>query len=601
MLLEGAHHLGGNGRSDSDECDDLRACINDLVGLLALRSLWDGADLARLGELLADVLTQMLGPDFITVRLFDADGGAIDCQRCGSMSESAVEKGLRAFAHDWLQGVPRIGICTFRNEIEGKPLNLAALDLGTRSEFGLVLVGSVRENFPTATERLLLNVAASQALIALQQRRLLDEQADYASQLDGLVARRTHELELASEALRRSEALMAQAQRVSLTGSFAWCPSSDFLQWSAQTHRLFGVAADEPVSTELFYSRVHPDDHEMLRGLGAVARAGTTDLDCMFRVVASEGDTRIIHLVAHPVHNASEAVEYIGALQDVTARVRAEEEGRSAEIRMRELRDDLSRANRLATLGQLSATISHDVRQPLSSVVATAMAGLNWLNRPSPDVPAARRSLERAMAGAQRAADILERMKSFSRHNGQKGHVDLNKLIDDTVALVGSDARRRGVELVASLAPDLPTVNADRVQIQQVVMNLIVNAVEAVETSSANRREIAVGTWSAGGEVGVEVRDTGAGISETIRPRLFQAFNTTKPSGLGIGLSICREILEDHSGHIWATENEPVGAVFRFTLPAEPADALTQTSPVPTPIASGPPPSPMPYLGMHAP
>ena len=557
-------------RSPSEECDYLRGCINDLVGLLGLRPMWAGADQARIADILADVLHQMLKPEFILVRLFDChEGPDTEAIRQATNDSEKLPGAVRASADFWFKHEARLGSHSLTSSIGGRQWSIVALDLGTRGEFGFVFVGSGRPSFPTPAERLLVNVAASQALIAVQQHWLLQEQKDVAARLDKLVALRSAELENATEALRRSEALMAHAESASLTGSFRWHPASDTLEWSAQAHSLFGFETDRQITSEDFFGRVDPVDHDQLRRVGARVLLEPIDLDLTFTVMPPHQEPRVIHLIAQPGTHISEQGEYIGTMQDISERVRAETASQHAKIRMRELRDELSHANRLATLGQFSTSISHDVRQPLSSVSANAMAGLNWLNAPSPNLDSARRALERIVSGVKRAADILDRVKSFSRRNSPCVIVDLNELVGDTVALVDADARRRNILIATDLATDLPCLEIDRVQIQQVVMNLIVNALDAFDDTPRDLQEITVTTWLDGSEIGVTVRDTGQGLSDAVLPRLFEAFNTTKATGLGMGLSICRDIIADHQGRIWNDGNGPDGAAFSFCFPID--------------------------------
>ncbi|MGH6746196.1 sensor histidine kinase [Novosphingobium sp.] len=555
-------------RSLTEECDYLRGCVNDLVSILGLRPMWAGADQSRIADILADALAQTVRPQFVLVRLFDAyDGPDIEAFRATASDISTLRDSVASSANSWFKHEVRLGSHALTSVIDGNELSIVALDLGIRGEFGFVFVGSDHPEFPSSAERLLVNVAASQALIAVQQHWLLQEQKDVAVRLDALVAMRSQELEDATEALRRSEALMALAEKANLTGSFRWHPASDTLEWSAQSRRLFGFELDRQVTSEDFFSRVDPADRDQLRSAGDRALLEPIDLDLTFTAMPPGHGPRVLHLVAFPGTHVTERGAYIGTMQDITERVRAEAANRQAEIRMRELRDELSHANRLATLGQFSASISHDVSQPLSSVSANAMAGLNWLNAPTPNLDSARRAMERIVGGVKRAADILDRVKSFSRRNAPCVLVDLNDLVRDTVALVDADARRRRVVVSMASIDELPPIEADRVQIQQVLMNLIVNALDAFDEGWLGPRTVTVSSWCRDGEVGVDVLDTGPGLSEAALPRLFEAFNTTKPSGLGMGLSICRDILADHQGRIWAGANQPNGAIFSFGVP----------------------------------
>ena len=262
---------------------------------------------------------------------------------------------------------------------------------------------------------------------------------------------------------------------------------------------------------------------------------------------------------------ADQGVDFI---VDLTERKQADERVREGERRNRELQTELAHANRVATMGQLSAWIAHDVKQPLVSVVTSGNAGLRWLSADPPNIEAALRSLERVVRDGHRAAEVLDRTRALvKRASPRKEPVDVNRIISETIALVAAEARRNGILVQIDLAEDLPLVSADRIQIQQVVLNLIVNAIEAMNSDTAHRRDLLVASAtdpSAG--VLVAVQDSGPGLPAD-RSDLFDAFYTTKPEGLGMGLAICRTIIESYGGRIWATPNTPQGAVFQFVLP----------------------------------
>jgi PAS domain S-box-containing protein len=253
---------------------------------------------------------------------------------------------------------------------------------------------------------------------------------------------------------------------------------------------------------------------------------------------------------------------------DLTERKQAEERVREGERRYRELQSELAHANRVATMGQLSAWIAHDVKQPLVSVVTSANAGLRWLSADPPNVEAALRSLERVVKDGHRAAEVLDRTRALvKKASPRKEPVDVNRIISETIALVEAEARQNGIFVKIDLAADLPLVSADRIQIQQVVLNLIVNAIEAMNSDTTHRRDLrVVSATDPSAGVLVAVQDSGPGLPAERRD-LFDAFYTTKPEGLGMGLAICRTIIESYGGRIWATPNTPQGAVFKFVLP----------------------------------
>lgn len=372
--------------------------------------------------------------------------------------------------------------------------------------------------------------------------------------------------------LRRNQELLLCAQRLSLTGSFEWHPATGLMLWSAETYRLFAIEPGVPLTPELVYDRIHPLDERAFRDTVSAAREGAVDIDREFRVKSADEAGRNLHFMIRARRGAEGRLEYIGAIQDVTQQ-RREEVGRlESELRIAELRSQATHANRLATVGQLSAAISHDVRQPLASVVISSRAGLNWLSGDSPNIEGARRAFERTLAGGLRATEILERTKSFaSKDPPSKATVRIDDIIADTIALVEPDAVQRGITIRTDLEAGLAMPCADRSQIRQVVINLLVNAMDAISELDHDRRRVTLATWTESPEeVGIGVCDLGPGVSEGERDRLFEAFYTTKPGGMGTGLAICRDIIEAHGGRLWVAPNEPVGARFTFTLPLEP-------------------------------
>ena len=240
------------------------------------------------------------------------------------------------------------------------------------------------------------------------------------------------------------------------------------------------------------------------------------------------------------------------------------------ERQYREVQMELAHANRVAAIGQLSASIAHEIKQPLAAVVINGDAILRWLAREPPDIEEAKISVERIIREAHRASDIMSGLRDLTRKAApRKQVVDLNEAILEVTALTHSEALKSGVTVRTQLAPQLPRVSCDRVQLQQVMLNLIVNAVQAMSGVGDGRRHLQISTESVEAEgIRVGVRDTGPGLSPESLPHLFEPFHTTKPDGMGMGLSICRSIINAHGGRLWATGCEPRGAFFQFTIPA---------------------------------
>jgi PAS domain S-box-containing protein len=260
---------------------------------------------------------------------------------------------------------------------------------------------------------------------------------------------------------------------------------------------------------------------------------------------------------------------------DLTERKQAEAEARENERRYREVQTELAHANRVATMGQLTASIAHEVTQPIAAAATNAEAALRWLSARPPDLEEIRQALTRIVKDANRAGDVVGRVRGIIRKAPpRKDRVDVNEAIRDVIELTGSEASKNGVLVQTALADDLPLIEADRVQLQQVVLNLVVNAIQAMGVVAEGPLEVLVTTaQSDPSGVLVAVRDSGPGLSPAKLKDLFAPFHTTKPDGLGMGLSICRSIIEAHGGRMWATANLPRGAIFQFTVPAS-ADGI---------------------------
>jgi C4-dicarboxylate-specific signal transduction histidine kinase len=255
---------------------------------------------------------------------------------------------------------------------------------------------------------------------------------------------------------------------------------------------------------------------------------------------------------------------------DLTERKRAEVEARTSEQRFREVQMELAHANRVATMGQLTASIAHEVKQPIGGAVASAQAALRFLGRRPPKLDKVRETLEAIVETGHRAGDVVDRIHALIKKAPNRNeHLEINKAILEVIELIRGEAVRNGTSVQVNLAKDLPLVEGDRVQLQQVILNLAINAVEAMGLTSDREKELLISTRKAEPfSVLVEVRDSGPGLTPGTLEHLFDAFYTTKPGGLGMGLSICRSIIEAHGGRLWATNIAPHGAVFHFTLPA---------------------------------
>ena len=253
---------------------------------------------------------------------------------------------------------------------------------------------------------------------------------------------------------------------------------------------------------------------------------------------------------------------------DLTERRRAEAEARESERQFRNMQTELAHANRLATLGHLTASITHEVKQPITAVLLNIQTAQRFLTRQQPDIERAKKAIDRAVLNGMRITEVVDRTHALVRKEPtRKDSLEINEAISEVIGLTRGEVLKNGVQVRTQLAEGLPVIQGSRVQIQQVMLNLIVNAVEAMSQMSDGRRELLISTQTEADCVLVAVRDSGPGLSEGAIERAFEAFYTTKSSGLGMGLSICRSIVEDHGGRLWAAANVPKGAAFQFTIP----------------------------------
>jgi C4-dicarboxylate-specific signal transduction histidine kinase len=358
------------------------------------------------------------------------------------------------------------------------------------------------------------------------------------------------------------EAYLAEAQRLSHTGSFGWSAATGFV-WSDETFRIFELDRATAPTVEAIIQRTHPEDRERVRQFIDRASRGGGDWDLEHRLLMPDGSVKSLRVVVHAVRDEAGVLSFVGAIMDVTAARRAEEAVQAAQA-------ELAHVARMTTLGELTAWIAHEVNQPLAGIVTNGTACLQWLGQKDPALDEARSSIEDMISDAQRAGDVILEIRALSRKTAPKrAPLDINDLIQGVVRLVTREAQAHGASVRLDLAPALPAVVGDRVQLQQVVLNLVINAIQAMASVTARARELSIRSRrNEAGHVLIEVADSGHGIGSSNLDQLFKAFFTTKPAGMGMGLSICRSIIEAHGGNVWATDNTPSGAVFHFTLPA---------------------------------
>jgi PAS domain S-box-containing protein len=370
------------------------------------------------------------------------------------------------------------------------------------------------------------------------------------------------------EELRRSEAKLAEAQRVSRTGSFVWNVTTGERFGSREFFRILGYDQPCSVTSEMILERAHPEDRAGVeRTIERSARDGE-DIDYEHRLLMPDGSVKYVHVVAHAVRDQAGQLEFIGAVVDVTAAKQAEE-------RLHKAQAELAHVTRVTTLGELTASIAHEVNQPLAALVANAEAGLRWLDRETPDLAAVRRSVEWVINDGIRASQVIRRVRALAKKAEiENVPLGIDSVISEVVALVHRELSTHRVSLRTELAPNLPTILGDRVQLQQVIINLVMNGIEAMLQVTDRPRELVIRSGQDDAQhVLVSITDCGVGISAEDANRLFDAFFTTKSGGMGMGLAICRSIVEAHGGRLSAWRNEGPGVTFQFTLPSHQEDA----------------------------
>jgi PAS domain S-box-containing protein len=373
----------------------------------------------------------------------------------------------------------------------------------------------------------------------------------------------------AEESLRKNEAYLAEAQRLSQTGSWAWSPDQNIRYWSEECYRVLSFDPRDGLPRfEEFFQRIHPDDQPGFRELIQTAIREKAEWEADYRIVHPDGHVRDIHVLGHPVLSTSgHLVEFVGTVIDVTERRRAEQE----RARLRQLEADLAHISRVSTMGEMAASLAHEVKQPITAAVTYALAARRWLSADPPNFREVDDALSLIVKEGNRAGDVIGRIRALIKKvPARKDAVAIDDAILEVVALTRAEAANNSVSVRTQFAEGLPRVQGDRVQLQQVMLNLIVNAIQAMSGIREGARELQISIDAVPSEGGVRVgvRDTGPGLSPESLARLFEPFYTTKPEGMGMGLSICRSIIEAHGGQLWAIPCEPQGALFQFTIPA---------------------------------
>jgi len=567
--------------SADDEVRRLRRCLNDLVAVMALPGLWTGGEPAQIVSTLLDALRGVLRLAFVFARLNDPGGGpVVEMLRVGEPPDQVhpardigaiLDRSLGPVFSQWPPST--------RVPMGDADICLASVPLGLHGEFGVIVAGCRRRDFPGQTERLLLDVGANQAAIGLHQAHLLSVQRRVAAELNERVAQRTSDLAAANEELRseiaerrRAEGALRESERESRSiidtiPALAWSARTDGSGEFFNQHYLdfTGFSATE-ASGWGWIAAVHPDDLNDMettwRRIVESEEPGETEM----RMRRRDGAYRWFLVRASPLRDAAGRVlKWYGVSTDIEKRKRAEDA-------LHRARSELAHVTRITALSMLTASIAHEVNQPLSGIMTNAGTCARMLDADPPNVDGARETLKRTMRDGQRAAAVITRLRAmFAGKDFTPESLDVNEATREVLALSSIELQRERAIVRTELAETLPPVMGDRVQVQQVILNLLRNAAEAMSGVEDRPRDLLVRTErEPGGGVRVIVRDSGVGIQPGSAHELFDAFYTTKPSGMGIGLSISRSIVERHHGRIWAEPNDGPGTTVAFSLPGRP-------------------------------
>jgi PAS domain S-box-containing protein len=381
------------------------------------------------------------------------------------------------------------------------------------------------------------------------------------------VGRHITERKRAEEALRRSEAYLAEAQRLSHTGTLAFNATAP-VYWSEESYLIWGLDPRQGLpERETVLQRIHPDDRERVNVETEQALREKRDFTLEFRIVLPDGTVKHIESTGRPLFSADgELLEMVATHVEVTERKRAQEEHE----RLRQLEADLAHMNRLSIMGELTASLAHEILHPIATARNNARAAMRFLDMSPPNMAEVREALACIVRDADRGKDIVDRIRAhIKKAPPRHDRFDINEAIEEVIEMVRAPIEKNRVSVRTRLAAGLTSVWGDRVQLQQVVLNLILNAIEAMGSIEERGRMLSIRTEQRGATgILVAVHDSGPGVAPEHFQRVFEPFYTTKNSGLGMGLSICRSIIDAHGGRLWADADQRRGTVFQFTLPA---------------------------------
>lgn len=540
----------------AEEVKYLQRCMCDLVGVLALPAMWSGQEPRHIVTTFHDALMATLNLDFLYTRARIApDREAIEILRTAPpyAATTATDK-IRDTLRKWFGDDPNRWPAEIRSQLSGRKISLLSMRLGIAGEIGIVIAGSERADFPTHTERLILGVAANQAAVGLQQARLLSEQKG-----------------LASELLERSEARYRVVVETAHDAVISMNERGLIILANPATKRIFGHEPADLIGKPL--TVLMPGSMRTLHesGYRRYLDTGQRHLNWQgieLAALRANGEEFPAEISFGEMTSGGQRV-FTGFIRDISERKRAEELIRATERNLALTRAELANVMRAASLGALTASIAHEVNQPLAGIVMNASTCLRMLDSNPPNVDGARETARRTIRDGNRASEVVTRLRAlFRTKEVAADSIDLSDAAREVIALSLSELQTDRVVVVHDFAEDLPAVKGDRIQLQQVILNLVHNASEAMRDVDGRPRQLLIKTESDGSHgVRLTVQDTGIGFAPDAADRLFESFYTTKDDGMGIGLSVSRSIIEAHGGRLWAWANDGPGSSFAFSIP----------------------------------
>jgi PAS domain S-box-containing protein len=547
------------------EIKRLQRCMNDLISLLGLAAIWRGSEPPQVIQTLLDVLLNMLNLDFAYARLSDVFGPMpaeiLRISDESKLSLSAEE--LREMLRDSSAERAQASLPQIRNGSGVDDISIFPVPLGVQGEIGMIALGSSREGFPEKTESLLLSVAANQASIGLQEARLLSEQKRISAELDRRVSERTKELAQAHAQVVRSEERWRSVFENSAIGVALADLNGRLIATNPVFQKMLGYTEDE-LQQLTFLDITHEEHVEEKRiMMGDLRDDKRKQFQIEKQYRRKDGQPVWVRNNFSVVPGTDRVPRFLMVLsEDITRR-------KLSEGALAMARSKLAKVASVTSLGVLAASIAHEVNQPLSGIITNASTCLRMLTTDPPNIDGAQETARRTIRDGNRASDVITRLRTlYSKKEPSPEAMDLNEATREVMALSSPEIQRSRVSLRQELAEDLPRVVGDRIQLQQVIMNLLRNAADAMTTVEDRPRELLIRTEREGAnQVRLSVKDSGVGFTPQAADKIFEAFYTTKTDGMGIGLSVSRSIIEAHQGRLWAAPNDGPGCTFSFAIP----------------------------------